>query len=240
MNHIEQLRKHFLELVITHGFQNQEVEVRVKTLTPEESIGNPEHDDYPLTKGRERMMEALFMGSRGQAFTDMFGNFSGSMTEALELYPSNNFRRAIFLSSLNALSRHLGIVDKTIHCKDDKPPQCAKELASMMKKNYGQARVAIVGLQPRMVEALSPEFEIRVTDMDSENIGKSKFGATIQGPEQTPDNLEWCDVALVTGTTLTNSTLSDIMKDKTTILYGVTCAAASHFLNIKRFCPYGT
>ncbi len=38
------------------------IQVRVRTLSPQEAIGDPEDKDYPLTKGRERMMEAEFKG----------------------------------------------------------------------------------------------------------------------------------------------------------------------------------
>ncbi len=91
-----------------------------------------------------------------------------------------------------------------------------------------------------MVEALAKEFELRVTDMDPENVGTRKFGVDIQGPEHTAGNIAWSDLALVTGSTLTNDTLRALLTEKPTVLFGVTIAAPAHFLNLKRFCPYGT
>jgi hypothetical protein len=226
-------------IIDEHGFGSEVVHVKVKVLTPEEAIGNPEHQDYPLIKGRERMMEADFRGSCGQAFTDMFGQFSGSLADVAGMDLENNYRRAIFLSALNAVTRHLGVVDKTMHCKDSDPPQCAKELASHIGEKFGQPRIALVGLQPRMAEALAQQFEVRVTDMDADNVGTTKFGIRIQGPEDTADNLAWCDVALVTGTTLTNETLREFVESKPAIFFGVTIAAAAHYLCLERFCPYG-
>lgn len=240
MEYFDALGEAFERLVKANSWQDARVEVRVKTLTPEEAIGNPEHQDYPLIKGRERMMEAEVLGSRGQAFTDMFGNFSGTLAEIAAMKRENNFRRAIFLATLNALARRLGLVDRTVHCKDDRPPECAKELASYLESNYRQPRVALVGLQPRMAQALSNKFELRVTDMDPDNVGQVKFGIRIGGPEETAGDLAWCDVALITGTTLTNETIRELLMGKPTIFYGVTIAAAAHFLNLKRFCPYGT
>jgi hypothetical protein len=240
MDPFEELKSEFLGLIEENGFRDDVVHVKVKVLKPEEAIGNPEDRDYPLIKGKERMMEADFHGSRGQAFTDMYGEFSGTLAEAGAMRLKNNYRRAIFLATLNAVARHLGIVEKTIHCKDFEPPRCAKELVSYVKKNYGQPRVALVGLQPRMAQALGQEFELRVTDMDPDNVGTTKFGITIQGPEHTADNIAWCDVALVTGTTLTNDTLRGLLMGKQTVFYGATIAAAAHFLSLKRFCPYGS
>lgn len=234
------LRNVFQSLVQKNCWQNKSVNVRVKTLTPEEAIGNPEHQDYPLIKGKERMMEADFLGSRGQAFTDMYGAFSGSLAEVGVMKLENNYRRAIFLATLNAVARHLGIVGKTVHCRDDQPPKCSEELANYMRERFGRPKVALVGLQPRMAETLAQQFELRVTDMDPDNVGLTKFGIRIGGPEQTADNISWCDVALVTGTTLTNDSIRELLIGKPTVFYGVTIAAPAHFLNLTRFCPCGT
>lgn len=239
MDFFDSLRSIFHHLVEEKSWQETTVDVRVKTLTPEEAIGNPEHQDYPLVKGKERMMEASLMGSRGQAFTDMYGDFSGTLAEVGAMKLENNYRRAIFLATLNAVARHLGMASKTVHCKDDQPPQCAKELATYIRENYGRPRVALVGLQPRMAEALSRELDLRVTDMDPDNVGHAMFGFRVGGPEETPENIAWCDLALVTGTTLTNDSLRDLVTDKPTVFYGVTIAGAAHFLRLTRFCPYG-
>jgi hypothetical protein len=240
MRFFDLLRHAFDSMVKANSWQEKTVHVRVKTLTPEEAIGNPEHQDYPLIKGRERMMEAEFMGSRGQAFTDMYGNFSGSLAEVASMEIENNYRRAVFLATLNALSRHLGFVTSTVHCRDDQPPACAKDLARFIRDTYGSPRVALVGLQPRMVQALAETFELRVTDMDPDAVGTERFGIHIQGPEDTARNLAWCELALVTGTTFTNNTLRELVTNKPAIFYGVTAAAAAHFLGLPRFCPYGS
>lgn len=240
MEFLDSIRSLFATLVYENAWQHRTVGVRVKTLKPEEAIGNPEHQDYPLIKGKERMMEAEFLGSRGQAFTDMYGNFSGTLAEVAAMKPENNYRRAIFLATLNAVARHLGIVERTVHCRDNQPPRCAKELVSYIKENFGYPRVALVGLQPRMAEALAQEFELRVTDMDADNVGTTRFGISIQGPEHTAGNIAWCDLALVTGSTLTNDSFRKLFTEKPSIFYGVTIAAPAYFLDLTRFCPYGT
>jgi ABC-type arginine transport system ATPase subunit len=55
---------------------------------------------------------------------------------ALAMDLSNNFRRAIFISSLNAVMRYLGLVTKTVHCKDNEPRLCGHELVRYIEKNY--------------------------------------------------------------------------------------------------------
>jgi uncharacterized protein (DUF4213/DUF364 family) len=233
------MRDKFSEIIEKRGLGLEEVSIAARTLTPEEAIGNPEDRDYPLHKGKERLMEAEFRGSKGQAFTDMFGNFKGSLAQIIEMDLSNNFRRAILVATINAVMRHLGLVERTVHCKDKGPVICSQELVSYIKKEFGNPKVAMVGLQPRMVEALGREFDIRVTDLDEENIGKQKFGVMIDPPEQTEANLKWCDIALVTGTTLVNDTIGEFKTFKPIIFFGVTIAGPARILGLTNFCPCG-
>ncbi|RLB05478.1 MAG: hypothetical protein DRG50_07185, partial [Deltaproteobacteria bacterium] len=220
-------------------FGREEIQIKAFPLTPQEAIGNPEQDDYPLLKGRERLMQAEFRGSIGQAYTDMYGDFSGPLSEILEMELKNNYRRAILISSLNAIARYLGAVKGTIHCKDADPPRCGHELLNHIRKNYGFPKVALVGMQPRMAEVLAEHFELRITDLDEENIGKERFGVLIEGPNRTAENLAWCDLAVVTGTTAVNGTLEQFLIDKPVIFYGVTIAAVAELMGLMRFCPLG-
>ena len=234
------IREKFIKLIKEHGLEGEKVIVRTAALSAEQAIGSPEDKDYPLVKGVERLMQAEFRGTKGQAFTDMYGDFTGRLADIATMELKNNFRRAIFISSLNAVMNHLGLIKQTVHCKDKQPRECATELASYIKENYGQPKIAMVGFQPRMVEALAKQFEIRVTDMDQENIGQEKFGVKIDDPRRTKENLEWCDIALVTGTTIVNDTIDQFLIAKPVVFYGVTIAGAAKLQGLKRFCPFGS
>ncbi len=234
------IKKKFSAIIEERNLGSDEVKIITKTLTPEEAIGNPEDNDYPIQKGKERMMQAEFKGAQGQAFTDRFGSYAGKLSQIIDMDLSNNFRRAVFISTVNAVMRHLGMVDKTVHCKDNGPKQCGRDLVAYIKKSFDKPRVSLVGLQPRMLEALSEEFDVRVTDLDEKNIGQEKFGIMIDPPEQTEANLNWCDVALVTGTTLVNDTIGSFTNEKPSIFFGVTIAGAARLLGLTHFCPYST
>jgi hypothetical protein len=237
---LDEVRAHFRAIVEAHGLREAEIQVTAVALSPEEAIGNPEHHDYPLLKGRERLMQADFRGAIGQAYTDMYGNYTGSLAEVLAMDLSNNFRRAIFVSTLNAVMRHLKLVDGTIHCKDADPPVCSQELLRYIVEQYHPDKVALVGMQPRMAEALASRMELRVTDMDPENIGSHKFGVWINGPEKTAENLDWCDLAVVTGTTAVSGTLDEFVHiDKPVIFYGTTISGVARVLGLSRFCYLG-
>ena len=184
-------------------------------------------------------MQAELKGSLGQAFTDMYGNFSSRLADIVEMDLTNNFRRAIFISSLNAVMRHLGLITKSIHCKDEEPRECSYELVKYIEKNYGHPKVAMVGFQPRMVEALSKRFELKVTDMDQANIGSEKSGVIIHSPDRTAQHLEWCDIAMVTGTTVVNNTIDQFRIPKRVIFYGITISGVAKLLGLNNFCYYG-
>jgi short subunit dehydrogenase-like uncharacterized protein len=91
-----------------------------------------------------------------------------------------------------------------------------------------------------MVETLAKRFELRVTDMDQENIGQDKFGVRIGGPNQTEENLNWGDIAVVTGTTIVNDTVNQFRITKPVLFYGVTIAGVARLLGLNRFCPFGS
>ena len=233
------IKKEFVKLITEHGLQGEGVVIRATPLSPEQALGNPEDRDYPLVAGVERLMQAEFRGALGQAYTDMYGDFSGRLSEIVAMDLKNNFRRAIFISSLNAVMKHLGLITKTVHCKDDQPRECSQELVRYIEKNYGQPKVAMVGFQPRMVEALAKKFELRVSDMDRDNIGKEKFGVKIYDPSHAAENLDWCDIALVTGSTIVNDTIDQFRISKPVVFYGVTISGAAKLLGLNHFCPFG-
>ena len=119
------------------------------------------------------------------------------------------------------------------------PPRCAVELLSKIETDHGSPKVALVGMQPRMAEALARHCELKISDLDEENIGTERFGVLIEGPDSTGENLAWCDLALVTGTTVVNGTLEEFLVDKPVLFYGVTIAAVAKLMGLERFCPLG-
>jgi uncharacterized protein (DUF4213/DUF364 family) len=231
-----ELRKRLLDLCESHNLLNEPVRIRARVLSTEEAIGNPEADDFPLQKGKERLMSAEFGTGTGQAFTDLYGDFSGKLQDVIDMPLKNNFKRAIFVSAMNAVLRHLKEIQGTIHCRDKEPALCAAELVHFIRDRYGEPKITQVGFQPRMVEHLTAAFPYRILDMDPDNIGTRKFGAQVEGPEATPEAVAWADLLLVTGTTLVNGTINDFLSHKPVLFYGTTIAGAAHLMNWTRFC----
>jgi len=236
------IRNKFEQIVEENDLLNETVMIRAKPLTPEEAIGNPESEDFPILKGHERLMQAEFRGSFGQAFTDMYGNFEGTLRDVLDMELTNNFRRAIFIASLNAVMRNLGMIEGSVHCKDSGPKECGKDLVEFLGK-YGISRIALVGFQPVHARRCSERHKLKILDMDPENIGKEKFGVVVlDGSKYAEEVLEWCDMVLVTGTTVVNGTIEPIleMAQKKAVFYGISIAGVAELLGLERFCPQST
>ncbi len=236
----DEIKNRFYSVCTTHGFLDKAVHIMARVLSENEAIGNPEASDFPLQKGKERLMEAEFSCAKGQAYTDQYGLFEGRLEEIFVLPLNNNFRRAIFVSALNAVMRSIGKIENTIHCKDTGPAQCALELAEAILDQYGRIRITQVGFQPRMVEQLSSTFEYRVLDMDPDNIGKQKGRVTVEGYQTVHEAIAWADLLLVTGTTLVNNTIEDFLVNKPILFYGTTIAGVAHLMGWDRFCARST
>ena len=236
----DEIKKRTREIMKDQDLFKQKVRVRARALSTEEAIGNPEADDFPLQKGKERLMQAEFAGSLGQAFTDRYGDFEGSIEEVLNMALDNNYRRGIFVATLNALLRHMDRVERTVHCRDQGPAQCAEELREYIQTRYGQVKILQIGFQPRMIESLATSHSIRVIDMDPDNIGTQKFQVLVDGPWKTQEAIAWADLLLVTGTTIVNDTIGEFLNHKPVLFYGTTIAGAAHLMGWDRFCAKGT
>ena len=73
-----------------------------------------------------------------------------------------------------------------------------------------------------------------------DNIGKEKFGVRIYDPSHTEENLDWCDIAVVTGTTVVNNTIDQFRISKPVVFYGVTITGVAKLLGLNHFCSLGS
>lgn len=238
----------FREIIEKERFDDIEISVRVVPLTPEEAIGRPWRQDFPIIVGKERVIEADALGTKGQAYTDSPREFEGTLEDVLNLGLATNQSRAIFIASLNAVLNHLGMVTGTVHCKDEEPEQCALEIADVVSRRFGAVSVGLIGLNPAIAERLVERFgvdDIRITDLDPDNVGRQRFGVEIwDGKDRTEDLIDASKVVVFTGTTLVNATFDEIWqliqtRMKHYLVYGITAAGVCRLIGIDRICPCG-
>ena len=134
------------------GELNDEVVVSYP-LGCKEAIGNPGRDDFPLQRRKEVLMQAVYRGSVGQAFTSASGSFQGRLRDVLSMPLDGDFERAVLVSTMNAVLSHLEKVKGTVHCKDDGPKRCAAGLRDWLADRDASS-VGLVGMQPAILEAL--------------------------------------------------------------------------------------
>lgn len=228
----------FKKLVEDNGLLNEEVKITGRALTTEEAIGNTERKDFPIIKGKEKLLQADFKGIKGQAFTDMPNNFRGNLKQIIEMPLDTNFDTAVYIATLNAVCRYLEMTNNTVHCKDGEPESCALELVEYIKNKYGSPKIALIGFQPAMLENLGKNYNVRIVDLDANNIGKVKYGVMVEdGSKPIDDLLNWCDIVVATGSTIANKTITNVLLDKPTIFFGTTLAGAAALMKLQRFCP---
>jgi uncharacterized protein (DUF4213/DUF364 family) len=241
-------RETFEKISEEHNLLGADVAVLVKTLSPEETIGTPGRRDFPIVIGKERVVEADFRGAKAHAFTDSPMEFIGKLRDVIDMPLAHNGERAVFLAVMNAVLKQLAVVESTLHCKDEEPERCAREISSYIKETLRPVTVGLIGLNPAILEALTAVFRasnVRVTDLNRDNFGTVRYGVNVwDGGTMTEKVVEESDVVLLTGTTFVNGTFDGIWEairhhNKSYLIYGVTSAGICELTGLNRICPYG-
>ena len=239
MDLYQELKEKFKTIVEKENITKDEIAVNIKSLRPDESIGNPTRRDFPLLTGKEQMVEANYKGAKGQAFTLSRSHFQGTLEEVLTLDLSNDYNKAIFISTLNAVLKYLGLIDHTVHCKNEEPEECASHMAQYMEEHFKGKNIVLIGYQPAILEALTKvDLSLRILDLNPDNIDDTRYGVKVEdGKSVFNEVATWADIYLVTGSTLANGTITDFLSlPQEVIFYGNTIAGAAYLLNLPRLC----
>jgi hypothetical protein len=241
----EQLRTILINIAGDHGLLDESVVIESSVLTTAEAIGTPNRNDFPLQKGREVLMEAEFMGSKGQAYTDSPSRFRGNLQEIADLELTNPEQKALFIAALNAVTRYVHPDLRTLHCRDEGPERCASRIAEYLR-DLDPRTVGMIGLQPAILEALVGAMgkdRVRCIDRDEENRNQVRYGVSIGwGDDRGLKHLfEKSDLVLATGSSVANGSLTGILSlsgDTGTPLYfyGTTIAGTARLLGLNRLC----
>ena len=245
---LDEARTRLRRIVEDEGLLDESVTVLATPLTPEEAIGTPGRRDFPILIGKERVVEATILGARGQAFTDSPRETISTLREVLDREPETNAGRAILVATINATLARLGRADGTVHCMDDEPEQCARELADEVHRRAPDAEVGLIGLNPaiaeRLIDRLGPN-QVRITDLNPDHVGTTRWGVEIwNGATHTEELVDASTFVVFTGTTLVNGTFDAILdrvrsQGKGYLTYGMTVSGVAALLGLERICPRG-
>lgn len=238
----QQLQEIFDQLVERNHLKKVQVQVKAWPLKPEEAIGCPKRKDYVLLKGKERLVQAEVMGHKGQAFTSSLGDYAGTLEELMNLPLDNDFHRAVYIATFNAVASYTGNTGNTLHCRNEGPGKCSMKVADFFRQTYGNPKILMLGYQPTLAESLVREFEVRVLDLDPANIGKTINEVHIlDGSGDMEPYIKNADVIFATGSILCNQTIERYYnRGIPLVLYGTTGAGTAALLNLPRFCPEST
>lgn len=236
------LKERFQSVLKEYGAENDTLCVSCRALTPKEAIGKTQRKDFPILTGKDVMIQAEYKGAKGQAFTDAPSAFDGTLQEILEMDLSKNpHERSIFIAALNAVMSYLGLCRGTVHCKGEDPEECARHMRKYLEENAaGVKRIALIGYQPALLEMLANSpYEIRVLDLNPENIGQLHYGIPVEDGEKVKQEIwtSYADLILCTGSTLCNGSIVDYLDIRPPVwFYGTSAAGAAPLLGLKRVC----
>jgi len=222
--------------------------ITVRPLSPDEAIGRQASYEFPIQRGKERVIEAVFREACGQAFTDRPRTWDGTVDDLLHIDLSNTSSSAVFVAGMNAVLRALDAAAGTVHCRDEDPGRCGPVIAEKIERDYGSVRIGLIGLQPAILAALAWRFSpdrVRVTDLNPDNVGKERSGVPVwDGSTDLARLVEWCDVGLATGSTIVNGSIDEITERfgsarKPLAFFGNTISGAAALLGLRRICPFG-
>ncbi|MGM0602029.1 MAG: Rossmann-like domain-containing protein [Bacillota bacterium] len=245
MGVLKKTKNEFFEIIKDYSIEKDKIDIEIMGLSPEEAIGNPGRDDFPLLIGKEVMIQADYSGSLGQAFTDHPGRFSGSIADIIDLKLDNNYHRALFISTVNAVLNHLNMAEKTIHCRDQEPHECSQEMVNWIRQNSDAEHIGIIGYQPAITEECSKVFgneNVKVTDLNPKLISEYKDGVKIwDGNTDTEKLIKESDLVLVTGSSVVNNSIDNIIDilnkySKEYYFFGNTIAGAAVLADLPRLC----
>ncbi|MFC1968283.1 Rossmann-like domain-containing protein [Chloroflexota bacterium] len=245
---LDEARERFSAIIAEHQLGDETVQVNIGPLSAKAAIGSPGREDLALLEGKEVMIEARFAGSFGQAFTDLPQDFQGTIEAVQSLNLTTASNRAIFISTLNSVMAHLGMVTGIRHCRDDEPERCGLEISRIFREKFGTIKVGLAGLQPAILENLIGVFgahNVRCSDLNPKNISSNKFEVEIwNGKKDSQRLIDWSNVLLVTSSTLVNGTFDYIRGECTSqrkqlMTFGVTGAGVCALLGLERICPFG-
>ncbi len=206
--------------------------------------------DGVVRRGREQLIEATLASDpamTGQAWTDRPSEWTGTLGDVFSMPLRATGRRAIVVASLNALAGRLGLVAHNLRCRHGEALSCGRELVSQIRRRFEDARrVLVVGYQPGVVEALVESLghaSVRVLDHDADIIGRTLHGVRVEnGSADFSGDVRWCDLMLVTGSSVVNGTLDELLRhsqdaSKPLVFFGNTIAAVAAIADLQRLCP---
>lgn len=221
-----------------------EINITSRALKNEEAIGNPDRKDFPLLTGKEVLLQAEIDGLLGQAFTSDPIAYKGNIKAILDLSGERPGNYALMVATLNALTNKMGKANNTIHCLNNEPEDCAKQICQDLIKNHGHCKVGIIGYQPAILEHCVETFgaeKVLITDLNRDNVGDERYGVRVlDGFTDTDKLVDFADVLLVTGTILANGTDESVLRaiqHKPFYFFGTTCAGLAYINDYKRLCP---
>ena len=233
----KELKEKFLDINGVSDLLGETVTV-IADKTPEATL-MPEGYQLSSVKRGEYRVNAQILGSKGEAYTELASDFSGTLDDALNIPVSDKGISAITISAINAVLAHLGLCQGTFSDESEAHTDYASRLCEYVKENYDGKNIILVGYDGYIVKNFMDEgIDFWTMDKDPDNITQDRFNHVIvnSGKYNRECCFAWGKLFIVTGSTLCNGTITQYLnKGKDILLYGITASGAAALLDLPIF-----
>ena len=188
----------------------------------------------------EHKVQAVFRGTKGQAFTETPREFTGTLREIVERPFDGKCIDSVLIASINAVMGHFGLCRGLCHCGRDMHEACGIRYKGYVANIHKTVNVVIVGYQAFLMRSIgSLDGHLWTMDRNYDNITKYRNGSVItnSGRENRDSAKKWADLIIITGSSLCNGTIVQWLDAGDKLLfYGVTIAGVAKLLDLKRLC----
>lgn len=234
----EQLISKFRAIPEVSEFLNETVTV-TRDFTPEPAL--MPHTYVPFGGSTpEYRVTALFRDCPGEAYTEKPSDWEGTVEEAISLPATEEEGISpITVAVINSVMSYLGLCKGTFSSDFKTRGNYASDLYDYIKAHYGMENIVLVGYDGHIVKKfVDGGMDFWTLDRDPDNISQDRFRHIVVNSAKLNREscFAWADVFIVTGSTLTNGTITQFLDHGTDILfYGITIAGTAKLLGFDWF-----
>ena len=243
MELIERVRSRFGKVVRDNHLERESVIVEA---------GSSRASQHQGTTGKgcgcfaDGLIKARVAGGVGHAAIDSPAHFRASLRGVISMSLASDFERCVFLATVNAACRALGLLNKSLRCDDAGARRCPAEIVRQTGKDRPKS-VGLFGFEASLLEMLVRTFggrHVACVDADPELIGARNWGVDIwDAHDRAADLVDRSEFLMINTTCFVNASADEIVRliwDKGCPyrFFGITGAGATKLLKMHWVCPF--
>ena len=212
----------------------------VKDPVPEVQLLPEGESPHPYIDKPEYRVIADYEGAKGEAYTETPFEFEGTLREAVEIKPTEAGIDARVIAAINAALCSWDFLPGTFPDDPEIHHKYAADLYNYVTRNMGyRSNVVLIGYDGYIVKKfVEGGMDFWTLDRNPSNISQNRFEhVVVNGAKLNREACyEWGQLFLLTGSTMTNGTVTHFLdREIKTLFYGITAAGPARLLGLHWF-----